>query len=327
MAQTKGKSRNNDDEREIDWALIVRMNWMMDRSKLLTCPSAIPETCSDALFAELVKLARVQADDGDILRKNISYEVSKQWGPAKRKPAKRTSVVSKSRALLQLKRCVKLLQQLNASLSNLDQQALDAILQSELIRSVRLEVKAEHFVKLVQELNASASNLDQQAPTYSPVESHRFFLLQTKRMAEWNPAIFLREDSLWPGDLFTSRWLNFRNSIDGLTELSSEALSLLREKPAPNPPGRPRRGPFSTYSSTLAEFTLRLLLNVRAAGGRLTLDKNNRSGTLVKALDLLRPHVPPQLIPMEPPVSILTRVKALDKKIATVPEPLERFLS
>jgi len=62
---------------------------------------------------------------------------------------------------------------------------------------------------------------------------------------------------------------------------------------------------------------LNLLLDVRAAGGRLTFDKNSGTGTLVKALELLRPRARPGLIPNVLPMSTLARVKALDQKIAT----------
>jgi hypothetical protein len=66
-------------------------------------------------------------------------------------------------------------------------------------------------------------------------------------------------------------------------------------------------------------FTLRILLDVRAAGGHLTLNKNNdeTSGTLVQLLKRLRPYVPSGLIPAKTlPLSTLNRVKVLDQKIA-----------
>jgi hypothetical protein len=95
-----------------------------------------------------------------------------------------------------------------------------------------------------------------------------------------------------------------------------------------NPRGRPRRGTFSQiYSSSLTEFTLNLLLDVRAAGGRFTLDKNTGTGTLVEALALLRPHMRPGLIPNKLPFSTLARVKALDQKIATTPRSTENIQS
>ena len=121
-----------------------------------------------------------------------------------------------------------------------------------------------------------------------------------------------------------SRWFNFERYITELAELSSEALTFVQVVAPPKPRGRPRRGAFSIiFSRSLAEFTLYLLLDVRAAGGRLTLDKNAGTGTLVEALALLRPHLPLRFIPNKLPLSTLAHVKALDKKIATAPHSFE----
>lgn len=112
-------------------------------------------------------------------------------------------------------------------------------------------------------------------------------------------------------------------------ELCSEAFTVIRagtiDPPKKsNPRGRPRGDMFSFEApddslADLAEFTLILLLEVRAAGGRLRLNKNTGNGTLVEVLELLRPHVRPGLIPNNLPLSTLARVKALDEKIATAP--------
>jgi hypothetical protein len=94
----------------------------------------------------------------------------------------------------------------------------------------------------------------------------------------------------------------------------------------PNPRGRPRHGAFSIhFSGSLVEFVFRLLLDVRAAGGRLTLDKNASKGTLLDALTLLRPHLPPKFLPSILPLSTLARVKALDQKIASIADPFASF--
>jgi hypothetical protein len=54
---------------------------------------------------------------------------------------------------------------------------------------------------------------------------------------------------------------------------------------------------------------------VEAAGGRLTLDKNRGTGTLVTALSLLREYLPPGFVPKALPLSTLAKAKALDNKI------------
>jgi hypothetical protein len=115
----------------------------------------------------------------------------------------------------------------------------------------------------------------------------------------------------WPSGDFVSQLTEF-------AELSSEALTYVQADRKSKLRGRPPRGAFSViFSNSLPEFTLNLLLDVRAAGGRLTLDKNSGTGTLVKALELLRRHARPGLIPNELPMSTLARVKMLDQKIAT----------
>ncbi len=88
--------------------------------------------------------------------------------------------------------------------------------------------------------------------------------------------------------------------------------------PSWNFEGRPERGGFgrNRHGGDLKIFTLRFLWDVRSGGGHLTLDKNTRSGTLALALTLLRPHLPPGLIPPALPFSSLSWVKALDGKLA-----------
>jgi hypothetical protein len=105
--------------------------------------------------------------------------------------------------------------------------------------------------------------------------------------------------------------------IAEFAKLSSEALICFPEC-KPKSQGRPRRVLLSYYKGPkpLPDFTLNLLLDVRAAGGQLTFDKNSGTGTLVEALALLRPYVRPGIIPNKLP-STLARIKTLDTKIAT----------
>ena len=85
---------------------------------------------------------------------------------------------------------------------------------------------------------------------------------------------------------------------------SRKAMKKTRAALKPIAPGR------------LSGFTLSLLWEMRFAGGKLTLDKNLRKGTLADALNLLRPYLPPRFIPKELPFSTLARIKSLDQKIA-----------
>jgi hypothetical protein len=170
----------------------------------------------------------------------------------------------------------------------------------------RALVQLRESAKLSRDLSAIVANLDEQAS---------FALDEVDYRRRWGPppvsdvVKLPKSTPYWPPPDFISQITEF-------AELSSEALTFMQTSRRPQ--GRPRRGAFSQiHSGSLAEFTLKLLLDVRAAGGRLTLDKNGRTGTLVEALALLRPHVRPGLIPNELPMSTLARVKALDQKIAT----------
>ena len=123
---------------------------------------------------------------------------------------------------------------------------------------------------------------------------------------------------------------NKRSRNTGPTILSCKQMvpmaelfgKLLLKKPSAR--RRPRKGrpafrgfPRPFGHGSFNQFVLRLLWDVRLAGGRLTLDKNDRTGTLMEALDLLRPYLPPALVPKSLPAGTLARIKALDQKVAS----------
>jgi len=80
--------------------------------------------------------------------------------------------------------------------------------------------------------------------------------------------------------------------------------------------GRPNINLQDFWNDNFRIFVIRLLRHVRAAGGHLTLDKNTKTGTLIDALNLLRPHLPSGTIPNALSMSILLRLTKLDKKIS-----------
>lgn len=84
--------------------------------------------------------------------------------------------------------------------------------------------------------------------------------------------------------------------------------------------GRPYNDNKGVGNGSLELFTLRLLWDVRSAGGKLTLDKNLGSGSLVDALTLLRPYLPARLIPISLPFSTLAGIKSLDNKLSLASE-------
>jgi hypothetical protein len=109
--------------------------------------------------------------------------------------------------------------------------------------------------------------------------------------------------------------IHYEEQTAALVKSVSERLSFLRQS---RPANRPAGGPLSQnpHQGSPGLFTLRLLWDVRSLGGRLTLNKNAGTGTLVDALHLLRPRLPPNFIANALPLSTLAGITALDKKIS-----------
>jgi hypothetical protein len=164
------------------------------------------------------------------------------------------------------------------------------------------------LARLARDLTAAASSLHQQA-------------LRTVLWADLKRC--KRANKMWTGHWLEVRWSNFENSISEFADLSLEALSMAREPAPSGSRGRPGGRFAFPLTGSLIEFAFRLLLDIRAAGGRLTLDKNVGKGTLIETLELLRPHLPSGYIPRSLPLSTLARVKALDQKIAAMADPFE----
>lgn len=116
----------------------------------------------------------------------------------------------------------------------------------------------------------------------------------------------------------------FPSYVRAVGELAEYSQMALSQKPQRSrrrrgrPAGHGLLNPYSPGSFNC--FVLRLLWDAQASGGVLSLDKNFGKGTLVDALNLLRPHLPPKLIPKALPLSTLAKIKALDKKIGPHPE-------
>jgi hypothetical protein len=272
------KSESNA-EREIRWALAVRSFWEKIKSNLESHATAAPDAQqNNGLVVEIANLAQVPSEGIATLKRGILCEL--MVNPQHTWPKSPAAVGSKKRAVAQLRSAAGLLRQLYTILSDLDQQALEALLD----------------VNLDRRNNSQQAARDKGAP----------------RPPQPFPSL----------SDFKSSWVGQIEIIAELAELSSEALDFVRRRPPPKPRGRPRRGAFSTwFSNSLVELTFELLLDVRAAGGHLTLDKNACRGTLIEALTLLRPHLTPGLIPRVLPLSTLAKVKALDQKIAATSSP------
>jgi hypothetical protein len=102
----------------------------------------------------------------------------------------------------------------------------------------------------------------------------------------------------------------FREAVAVLCEASSLALTIFQTKKR-----RGRPSGMGWEWEYFSEQMLELLQKVRAAGGRLTLDKNTNSGTLLEAHSLLVSVLPADDWPRRPPISWFVRVKKLDRKM------------
>jgi len=117
----------------------------------------------------------------------------------------------------------------------------------------------------------------------------------------------------------------YGRAIDFLNELFSTSLSIAKTSHQ-RPRGKPIRRPLIGYGC-FQQFVLRLLWDVRAGGGRLSLDKNSRIGTLPDILTTLRPYFPPGFVPRQLPFPTLAATKVLDAKIADLAARSDNFVS
>jgi hypothetical protein len=118
-----------------------------------------------------------------------------------------------------------------------------------------------------------------------------------------------------------------KKAVACLAERAAKAVDIYRPK-SRYLHGRPNWGGFAEQPGpgSLPQFTLRLLWDVRIAGGRLTLNKNSGTGTLIETLQLLSPYLPPGFIPKILPVSTLATMHALDKKLTATDVDDREFL-
>jgi hypothetical protein len=120
--------------------------------------------------------------------------------------------------------------------------------------------------------------------------------------------------------------INFAPTKEAIATLdlaASQVLSILQAK-SQRKRGRPVSSgyPHWTTPGSFYGFVLRLLWDVGDAGGRLSLSKNSGTGSLIKVLDLLRPHLPPKFIPSRPSLAALNRIKRIASKVGTQNTPV-----
>lgn len=117
---------------------------------------------------------------------------------------------------------------------------------------------------------------------------------------------------------------HYQRMTEALAGQAAAALELRRQHKPSRGRGRRAGGELLRPGEpgSLARFTLRLLWDVEANGGVLTLDKIRKKGTMLEALNLLRSHLPPGFVPNAPPLTTLERIKALATKALDQKYPL-----
>jgi hypothetical protein len=93
-------------------------------------------------------------------------------------------------------------------------------------------------------------------------------------------------------------------TITNLSMLLNTAVG----RPSPLPPHL-AKGSLKIKDQMLRELVFGLLAAADNAGRKLTFNKNSETGTLAKALDLLRDHLPTGLVPEPLPAAVIQRLK------------------
>jgi hypothetical protein len=112
----------------------------------------------------------------------------------------------------------------------------------------------------------------------------------------WSSSIFSNKTSL--GLTITELAIEFNHAIGR----PSQNLAVPRRF-------RQRQVRFTVKNQMLREVVFSLLGAARDHYGEFTLDKNYQSGTLLKALNILRPHLPKGLVPNALPVGTIQKLK------------------
>jgi hypothetical protein len=94
------------------------------------------------------------------------------------------------------------------------------------------------------------------------------------------------------------------NGIDKFLLLASGGFEVRRVREH-----RGGRRPGTVNNASFQSFAQEMFIAVEASGGRLTIEKNIGRGTVVKAIDILKPHLPHRFIPKQLPFSTLQRIK------------------
>jgi hypothetical protein len=177
------------------------------------------------------------------------------------------------------------------------------------------QVYREEFVSRLDKLKRRAVHLAQEIDS----------LLHTQ-----NPATLLAEEAL--SKVLDAKDRRKKSGLDALSEFRAIASILAHTVDLTKflfSQKLPERGrPVGATGSGMGRdyFIMRLEFATLAAGGKLSLDKNARKGTLIDALELLRDYLPDGFVPrsVHPYASyqrVLTRARSEWKKYQKVTQP------
>jgi hypothetical protein len=119
-----------------------------------------------------------------------------------------------------------------------------------------------------------------------------------------------KHDREWVDNMLSSQMQFERGEIHHLeTTILNLAMvfSVATGRPPPLPPHLGR--PLGIKDQMFRELVFSLLSAAVDSHGKFTLDKNSQSGTLLKALNILRPHLPKGLVPAALPVGTIQKLK------------------
>jgi hypothetical protein len=115
-----------------------------------------------------------------------------------------------------------------------------------------------------------------------------------------------REGLSWPIS-------EIEGGIDRLFEWVVGGPKLTQPQSGPKPTRR-RRPVGSITNWPFQIFVRDLLLAASGCGGRLTLNHTNETGTLIDAIEILRPCLPERLVPRALPLTTMKKIKAKSAK-------------
>jgi hypothetical protein len=186
------------------------------------------------------------------------------------------------------------------------------------------------FCELVQGTVQRVWELDTRARSSKPGQAldeaaraaralHKAYLKLNKEDREWVVG-FLTPNSYYGGEL---RELPL--TIRRLAHLFSTAVG----KSLPEAPALSTKKPDwrlrTVKDATFDTFLTHLFVDVAETGGKLTFTKQGGSGTLIAALDILRPHLPEGVVPKRLPLGRIQKIKANYPQFYTGYAELEIF--